>query len=447
MNKSSLYADSLLNAYLAESKDTLVDSNAEADLAPELRPLESRPLETIPQIVVEPSQHDEHEGPTFIAVPQPAKRISVISTASTYNSNYSSVSENEDLDLQSVRMKLEHLDTDPKRTRLGRFRKMFRGQQDEAPPKDENEAFLAHVKHELQTSYYAYDKTATLHVPWADAAEVLLFGQPLDAIFTSPQSLLRYLMESSYELGEVRFSNMSRYHLGDGLHVPELLRQLQPNLDRFNDVLDLYAESDSNIRRPELFEMFSAFANQADGLPIALAVSMFGNWLLSYNKDAAIANNYQNTLILDYFRKAARLALVVRKAAPLFEDAVTQLDKKDQYDVSRYWSKDNSNALATSLHSLAEYYQYIQDHNMAVTIWELNCHLTGDPDSGRLAVLGLTNGYGFGNRAKEHNRFGKKSKTNKFNTKRRIAHLYRVLMKLPSFEEYGVSWATKEKYD
>lgn len=429
------YADSLLSAYLTESKDTLLD-----------------PPDTLPVIAVEdadasappasaPAASPAPSGtPTFISID---RRVSVVSLVSSYNSLYSLASQNsEDLDLESVRVELAQLDKKP--SRMGRLRKLWKHA--DVRPLSDSEQFVASVTQHLQRTLYHYDKRTTLNVPWATAAETLMFGQPLDALFRRDE-LVTYLMESAYELGEVRFSNMSRFHAAREWDVGGQLDALQERLARFNDVLDLYAELDSNIKRPELFELFSEFANSALGLPIPLAVSMFGNWLLTYSRDAAVESNYQNTLILDYFRKAARLTLVVRKLAPVFDAALLHLDKKTQLEWARYWNKDNTNALATSLHSLGEYYQYVQDHDMAVTLWELNCHLTGDADLGRLAVLGLTNGYGLGNHNKQHNKFGKVSKTNKFNTKRRIAHLYRILMQLLLFDEYGVSWVTKEKYD
>lgn len=218
---------------------------------------------------------------------------------------------------------------------------------------------------------------------------------------------------------------------------------LQPQLATFNDILDLYAVSDENINRQELFETFSQFANEAHGLCIPLAISMFGNWLLTFNRDSALESNYQNDLILDYFRKSIRLALVIRRLAPFFDAHLQQLSKKDRLDVTRYWKKDNTNALSTSLHSLGEYHQFIHEHDKAVTIWEINCHLTEDAELGNLAVLGLTNGYGFGNLAKKQNRFGHHSKKHRYNTKRRIAHIYRILMKKPGFDEFGVSWLPK----
>lgn len=376
-------------------------------------------------------------------------RNSRISSASTVMSLRSSVSEmSDDLDLQSVRLNLENLDSG--KQRVNKFKKLKqRILREEKPsePSSDDERFFTYVIGKLTTQYYQYERKTTLNVQWENAAEVFFFGDTIDHLFSDKTHLLNYLMESSYELGEVKFSNLSRYHTDRNYDVPTLLKEFIPSLERFNGVLDLYAESDMNIERPELFEVFSSQANHYDGLCIPLAISMFGNWLLSYNKDKSLASNYENTLIVDYFRKAARLALVLRKVKSFLEENAGKFDKATLIILNRYWSRDNQNALSTSLHGLGEYYQFIHNYDAAVTLWELNCHLTEDAELGHLAILGLTDGFGLGNHSKEHNRFGKRSRTNKFNTKRRIAHLYRILMKHPSFDEYGVSWATKEKYD
>lgn len=420
---SSYYSSSLLSTYL------------EPDRVPQIQ---VQPVDEAPQ----PDNTPRPDNGVNITVP--TKRNSTCSTASTKNSLYSSEGL-VDLDLQSVRLNLEKYKPEPHESKLKKFGKRLLGKDPAPEVQGDDDDFFAHVQARCKT-YYHYEKTTTLRVPWQDAAEVLLFGGPLDELF-EPAHLLNYLVNSSRELGEVRWSNLSRYHDDMRLDVPELLYSLQGKLASFNEVLDLYAELDSNVRRPELFERFSGFANDSDGLCIPLAVAMFGNWLLTYNRDATLESNFENTLIVDYFRKAARLALALLKAQPLLEQSAAGVAKPQMLQLQRYWGKDCRNALSTSLHGLGEYYQFVKEHDVAVTLWELNCHLTGDAELGQLAIMGLTDGYGFGNRTKEHNRLGKKLKTNKFNTKRRIAHLYRILLKDPNFSEYGVSWATKPKYD
>lgn len=377
-------------------------------------------------------------------------RDSLTSFATSFNSLYSLVSGNtEDLDLQSIRVQLTK-DGEQKQSKLDIFKRLVKRKEKELPELDENAQFLAYLSQKLQTSYYFYEKTSTLNVQWREAAEVFFFGEPLDKLFEQQPSILGYVLQSSLELGEPRFSNLNKFHVQPNVSTSDLLTQLVPNLDHFNEMLDLYAMSEANIARPELFELFSGFANISEGLCIPLAISMFGRWLLAYSRDSAVESNYENTVILNYFRKAARLALAIEKVRPLFEDSLeqaTKLDKNTKLALTRYFNKDNNNALSIALQTLGEYYQYEHNHHLSVTLWELNCQLTQDSESGKLAILGLTNGYGFGNHIKEHNRIGKRSKTDKFNTKRRIAHLYRILMKQPGFDEYGVSWAEKDKYN
>lgn len=383
-------------------------------------------------------------------------RDSVTSFTTSYNSLYSLVSGNtEDLDLQSIRLQLDKVG-EQKSSKLDRFKRLVKRKDKNLPELDEDAKFLAYVCQKLQTSYYFYERTSTLNVPWREAAEVFFFGDPLDKLFQSQHSILGYVLQSSLELGQPRFSNFNKFHVHMNVTISDLITQLLPSLDHFNEMLDLYAMSEANIARPELFELFSGFANICEGLSIPLAISMFGRWLLAYSRDSAVESNYENTVILNYFRKAARLALAIEKVKPLFVDYLeqttkldenTKLDKIKNLALARYFNKDNNNALSIALQTLGEYYQYEHNHHLSVTMWELNCQLSHDSESGNLAILGLTNGYGFGNHIKEHNRIGRRSKTDKFNTKRRIAHLYRILMKQPGFGEYGVSWADKSKYD
>ncbi|GEQ70305.1 hypothetical protein JCM33374_g3981 [Metschnikowia sp. JCM 33374] len=406
-SSSNYYSSSLLSAYLGESESASGDQHQ------------------LPQIHIEGST----SGETYLE-----ENLGTKSNNSTLEKAFSNIS-----------LEPRHSTISTASSASTVFSSM--SSEKVAEPSSEDEQFFEYVVGKLKAKYYRYEKRSTLNVNWGDAAEVLFFGDSLDSLFTDRTYLLNYLVESSYELGEVRFSNLSKYHTDRHYDVTHLLKKLRPNLQKFNGVMDLYAESDVNIESPELFEIFSSSANHSDGLCIPLAISMFGNWLLTYNKDKALASNYENSLILDYFRKAARLSLVLRKVKGLLEENAVSLDKATHLELNRYWDKDNQNALSASLYGLGEYYQFTHNYDVAVTLWELNCHLTGDRESGHLAILGLTDGFGLGNRSKEHNRFGRKSRSHKFNTKRRIAHLYRILMKQPGFDEYGVSWATKEKYD
>lgn len=492
MAQNSYYLDSLFNAYFNESKDALnIDTKTFQPSVPEIAIQETKSdqnvsnkwkkldFQNLYQSLSQSSQSNHLasptkqaqsptplsqtplHSPTYLEFRKPPRfpnsspeltrstrgnlRSSIksgVSLATLYNSLYSPVSDTTDLDLESLKI---HLDESTEReSRLAKFKKLLK--KDKQPEElSEEQKFLDVVCKKLQNQYYHYEKTETLNVSWSEAAEIFYFGETLDKIFGSKQKILSYVLNSQLELGEPVFSNLSRYHDTENNHPEEFLRKLSPNLARFNDVLDLYAERESNISLPQLFEVFSSFANEADGLCIPLATSMFGRWLLAYNRDSGVESNYQNTLILNFFRKGARMALALEKCKDLLN--VDGFDKAEKLNLQRYLNKDNSNALLIALQSLGEYFQFQKDHNLSVTLWELNCHLTKDTESGNLAILGLTDGYGFGNHIKQHNKLGKKLKTNKFNTKRRIAHLYRILMSQPGFDEYGVSWANKEKYD
>lgn len=443
-NSRSYYSNSLLSEYLKPSQEDLHYS------------------EEVPTISVDPPQlpHGSTHSTVSNATPlvgspkssltQPLS-TSLSNQTSTYSHGSSATSVfscesgfSDDIDLQSVKIKMEDLSLSKKHNRMHRLKRFFKNEKLEEP-QDEHSSFFHTLLLTLKRDYYSYEKNETLNVNWQEACEKFAFGDSLKNIFPTTEEQIRYLTQSEFELGELRFSNLNKFHHA-GKDPASLLRAAVPALQDFNDVLDLYAESDSNIKRQDLFQVFSRYANHSDGLCIPLAIAMFGNWLLSFNRDKSVENNYENSLILDYFRKALRMSLVMKLVAPQLEKEIDKFDPHLKPLLRRYVAKDNQYALSLSLHSLGEYYQYIHDHDTAVTLWELNVHLTKDLESGNLAVLGLTDGYGFGNKIKE-NHFGKKSKTNKFNTKRRVAHIYRILMERPDFHEYGVSWASKEKYD
>lgn len=282
-------------------------------------------------------------------------------------------------------------------------------------------------------------------VPWTEVAETFFFGNTLDALFPNQDAAV-YLCHSEHELGSLSFINHEVFHALQAPDPVTLLRAVAPCVAAFDEVLDVHVHESTNRLLPQLFEKFQAHATHAAGLCLPLAMAMFGNWLLDYSRDGEGDSNYENEEIFRYFRKAARFALAIRRLVPWFEPALEHIATEDRAAMSRFLHRDLNNALALALSSLALYYQYSHNHTVAVSLWELNCHLTEDSESGHLAILGLTNGFGIGNRIKER-RFGMRTRAHKFATKRRIAHLYRILMQQPDFNEYGASWATKEKYD
>lgn len=447
MDKSRLYySNSLLSAYLDGSNENVSDN--------ELSEQAEHHVPRVPEIsVVAPQEamSNKDAGATLNPLKLTLSRPeSYRSQASSCNSLYSSLSNfSDDTDLESVKLKLQHCSLEKPRGNLHKLRQFFKrnGKVGTSEPEDDNALFLHHVHMYWNTKFYHYGKNETLDVNWSESCEVFFFGDTLQAILPNEGDLLRFISESEYELGEVKFSNLRRYHASE-LVIPEaLLQDVLPVINDFNHILDLYAESRANAQKPELYEKLIRDANRSSGLCVPLAIAMFGNWLLSYKKSDEGTSNYDNVLIMNYFRKAARLSIALRHLAPKLEVAVPNFEPLEQILLRRFLNKDTDSALALSLHNLGEYYHHIGDEDTAVTLWELNCHLTGDQESANLAILGLTDGFGLGNRLKERNLIGKKSKTNKFNTKRRIAHIYRILMKRPDYDEYGVSWATKEKYD
>lgn len=443
MNSSkNYYSSSLLSAYLSEPEPC---THVHASI-PDIQVDEPHASNDS----IENGNHQPSKLDSFELSPGTRdSHVSSVSSNSTIHTPRYSISEmSDDLDLQSLRLTMEKFDIEePHRNKFQKLRQRLLGKEKLVQPSDEDERFFSYVTMKLKAQHYQSKKGLVLDFKWSDAAEVFLFGDTINNLFTCEAHLLNYLVESSRELGEVRFSNLTRYHADTNLEIDQLLRNLSLRLKSLNCVLDQYALSGDNIGRPELYETFSKLANFDEGLCIPIAIAMFGNWLLTFNKDEAITSNYENTLILDYFRKAARVSLVLRRAKSLFDEKSGYMDKSDCLSLDKYLGKDNDNALAISLHGLGEYYQYSHNYDIAVTLWEINCHLTGDSELGQLAILGLTDGFGLGNQSKEHNRFGKRSKSKKFNTKRRIAHLYRILMKSPDFNEYGTSWVTKEKYN
>lgn len=440
------YSNSLLSTYLEPSQEDLSDIHNK---------------DKVPTISVDPPQLpsksvltvSSNANTPVVGSPKSSGDLTTSVSNQSFTSYGSSATSvfscesgfSDDIDLQSLQNNIDAHEMSRRHSRFHKIKRFLKHDKTADKPPDEETVFFESLRTKMTRDYYSYEKNQTLDVDWKKASEVFAFGDPLSVVLPSDETKLRYLTQSQFELGELRFSNLNKFHQGDP-DAQALLREVTPALQEFKKVLDLYAESDTNLKRQDLFEIFSKYANHSEGLCIPLAIAMFGNWLLSYNRDSNVENNYDNSLILNYFRKGLRVALVMKELAPRLKTFLDETDKHKKILLKKYMEKDNDLALSLCLHSLGEYYQYMHDYNMAVTLWELNGHLTADLDSGNLTVLGLSDGYGFGNKIKE-SRFGKRSKTNKFNTKRRVAHMYRILMERPDFREFGVSWATKEKYD
>lgn len=146
-------------------------------------------------------------------------------------------------------------------------------------PLDENDKFYVYVEQRLRLEIYSCLKlgsklasnqspqstavsttsssstSAPFNIDFAAAAELFFYGDTLPLPYKE-QELLHYFIQSTIELGELRFSNLSRFNSSATHVVSQLLRHLQPQLATFNDILDLYALSNENITRSKLFETF-----------------------------------------------------------------------------------------------------------------------------------------------------------------------------------------------
>lgn len=431
----SLYLELVLNEYLAESRENLV----------------------VPEIAVHLAEGGEGRGKGVSlgsrdSFPGPPSGARSRDSVSTFASAFSSMSEfSNDLDLQSIQAHLAETTAPEQGLRFRKIRGLLRRHShsrgsdnsdngDFGDADSENQVVLD-LCLRLSRNYYHYEKGRGIEFDWEAAAETFLFGDRICNVLPTDASLLSFLGASSYELGEPRFSNLEGFHKTPLFSTKQFLDEARPQIDALEDILALYLDS-KNIWRPELFQKFSDFAQRLNPC-LPLAVAMFGEWLLLYNRDETVESNFENALIVNYFRKAARLALVIRKLKVAFAEAVQNEPLASKRQLEKFWGKDNTAALSISLHSLGEFYQFRQEYHVLVTLYELSCHLTGDVNDGNLAIMGLGDGFGLGNHVKKLTR----SKTDKYNTKRRIAHLYRVMRKQPGFHEYNISWVDKLKYD
>lgn len=305
--------------------------------------------------------------------------------------------------------------------------------------RDQN--YYDYINARLREEHYAKSPKQVVDLDWTAIAETFLFGDRLSHVFTSDQ-LLGYVCNGHLEEGQLHFEPRVDLYISPATNWLEVALR---DFTNFNEVLELYASSNKNYESGKLFDAFRTYVG-VTGFNIPLAHAMFGNWLLLFNSDLTVESNYDNELILQYFRKAARLALAVRRLVETNAIDYSHYEGNSHLTLKTYFNKHNTFALSIALHNLGEFYHVHQDVDVAVNLWEVNTHLTSDLESGNLAILGLTDGFGYGNKYKTLNKLGKKSKTNKFNTKRRIAHLYRVIIQ-GGANEVGMLWVWKEKYD
>lgn len=475
---SSLYSESILNGYLNPSHTSLTASPADGLQPP------------IPEILIcneqdhtrvrEPQHATNHPYDRLSTALSPSRSLNSACSSSN-NSMYSSVSNDDDWELDnlheivdgridqklqfqaspnlvSVLSLFESLSEkkEKEKKKEHRHSKLMKALSKDDQPinvhtdRIDEKRYFDYINEKIMKEFYSYSSTQTLHIDWDKLAQIVLFGDTFEKLFYDNDNVLFYYLRHGHlESGDFIYENFLR-----NINIPntpvdlqKFLTNLLPDLSTYDEILELYASS-SNTGSEKLFDTFKSYTT-FDGFNIPLAHAMFGNWLLSYNKDTTVENNYDNEFILKYFRKAARLSLVVRKLVNnhYFDHALNTFAGNELLTLKTYLNKHNTFALSIALHNFGEFYQVHHAFDISINLWELNCHLTKDSESGNLAILVLTNGFGFGNKYKTLNRFGKKSKTNKFNTKRRIAHIYRILIKDATNDEVGTSWVWKEKYD
>lgn len=491
---SSVYSESILNGYLNPSHTSLANGPKPAKVPvaiPEI--FVCNELDAQQHTVGHNAQHtaivldeqhttnigENHPYRTLSTTLSPStSRNSLSSSVSSTNSKFSSISNEEDWELENLNeivdsridQKLRFQGSPQLISLLTQFESRYEEEKMQHRSSKSKRVFAKeellsavhadkindkrhfdYVNERVMADYYGHSSKGTLQINWDDLAEIIIFGDSFKNLFYDNDNVLfYYLLHGEQEHGDFVYHNFLR-----NVNIPNVevdlykfLQGLLKDLATYDEILELYSSSNNNVGSEKLFDTFRSYTT-FNGFNIPLAHAMFGNWLLSYNKDETVENNYDNEFILKYFRKAARFALGIRKLVSnhYFESALSKFSGNDLLLLKTYLNKHNTFALSISLHNFGEFYQVHHAYDISINLWELNCHLTKDSESGNLAILGLTNGFGFGNKYKTLNKLGKKSKTNKFNTKRRIAQLYRILIKDGSTEEVGTSWVWKEKYD
>lgn len=390
-------------------------------------------------------------------------RGSIISTGSTVNSLYSSGNFSSDIEVQQVDESISEPspahDVSPEKKRE-RFKQLFKTtktkQSEIVHDSPEDQDYFTNVSTLLNESVYAGSTKGTLNLNFDQIVEIYLFGNTIESIFPNNTQLMNYLLNSHLENGELKFYKTTPSHILS-LSVSDLINYftiILSQLDDFNEILNAYKlqeekKKTSDFNSKETFDKLEFFAN-AHGITLPMAQSMFGNWLLSYAKGGT-ETNYTDVRIMNHFRKAARMSLILRKLnlSGYFKDLTnsSSFNKYEHIAIQRFLNKDNDFALSMALFSIAEYYQYVHGFDTSINYWECNGHVTRDVESCNMAIWGLSDGFGGGNKVKKLDKLGNGLKRNKYNTKRRIAHLTRILSKNGGQAEYGTSWVWKEKYD
>lgn len=289
----------------------------------------------------------------------------------------------------------------------------------------------------LTDKYYSYAKAEKLVLPWNELFEIYVFGDVLQSY--SDDQLWSLLLNHVHEGGEYLYrSSMVQQPLPLNKCLP-FLEQLAVDLGKFEEILDLYSKQE-NWNSDILFEAFHNFISCL-AVPIPMSLTLFADYMLSIK-------HASTEFYMCHIFKLIRLLwyIYLLNQRNVFDSYLEQMEKGKQILVRKFLNKDNRTSLGLSLFHLGEFFQIRGDINTATNLWEVSGHITKDPECCQMAIWGITDGYGSGNKYKLLNKLGKKTKTNKYNTKRRIAQLYRVLNEKEK-QDIGVSWVWKEKYD
>lgn len=313
----------------------------------------------------------------------------------------------------------------------------------------------------LRRSLEAYHRHRDVN--WGALLEQCLFGDIIDHLFnprfeysgttqsgtTYPilkkkgDNIICHLMHADIGYEELQFQvpNVEILYIPNDALV-QTLKALVKDLTALDQVLELYSKN-TNTTSGRLLTVLTNLAHSAT-LPMPLAQAMLGNWRLSYERSEL------RNAIMAHFRSAARCGLLYNNLMNLgYFDEVLNEDCFEAHELiclNRFLTKDYKSALGMSLFNIGQYLQVHHDCDSATDLWEIGAHMSGDTDCCNMAIWGLMDGFGSSN-IKGVNKFSSKYKTSKFVSKRRIAHLYRILIKTGKSSEIGTSWVWKLKYD
>ena len=246
--------------------------------------------------------------------------------------------------------------------------------------------------------------------------------------------------DKSYEKLQFEVPNVEILYISNEALV-QTLKDLFKDLGVLDQMLDLYSKN-TNTTSGELLVVLTTLAHVT--LPMPLAQAMLGNWRLSYD------NSEPRRAIMANFRSAARFGLLYNNLTNLgyFNEVLNEeyFEAHELICLNRFLEKDYKSVLGMSLFNIGQYLQMHHDFDSATDIWEIGAHMSGDTDCCNMAIWGLMDGFGSSN-IKGVNKFSSKYKASKFVSKRRIAHLYRILIKSGKSSEIGTSWVWKLKYD